>query len=179
MPKRESCGRILLAPRPPSRSPPTYDPHSTRCTAGCHTPAISCIGAFRTPAPQRVDSLVVPASENLHKCGHSRMLKHIAEFFALEKDIRSRSAGRASSHSTTKRPAARRCIPEVATHKACSDQSEGQARRRDPLYALALEGLTRFLDDGHIKLDNCPVESSIRLSSSTGKMRSSPAPTAA
>jgi|SRR5580704_11424357 hypothetical protein len=25
------------APRPPSRSPPTYDPHSTRCTAGCHT----------------------------------------------------------------------------------------------------------------------------------------------
>ena len=37
MPKRESCGSILLAPRPPSRSPPTYDPHSTRCTAGCHT----------------------------------------------------------------------------------------------------------------------------------------------
>jgi hypothetical protein len=37
MPKRESCGSILLPPRPPSRSPPTYDPHSTRCTAGCHT----------------------------------------------------------------------------------------------------------------------------------------------
>jgi hypothetical protein len=35
--KRESCASILLAPRPPSRSPPTYDPHSTRCTAGCHT----------------------------------------------------------------------------------------------------------------------------------------------
>src|SRR5712664_4391372 len=29
--------RLMLAPRPPSRSPPTYDPHSTRCTAGCHT----------------------------------------------------------------------------------------------------------------------------------------------
>src|SRR5580704_15596621 len=28
MPKRESCASILLAPRPPSRSPPTYDPHS-------------------------------------------------------------------------------------------------------------------------------------------------------
>jgi hypothetical protein len=25
-------------------------------------------------------------------CGHSRMLKHIAEFFAIEKDIRGRSA---------------------------------------------------------------------------------------
>ena len=37
MPKRESCASILLAPRPPSRSPPTYDPHSARCTAGCHT----------------------------------------------------------------------------------------------------------------------------------------------
>src|SRR5580693_26126 len=37
MPKRESCGSIRLASRPPSISPPTYDPHSTRCTAGCHT----------------------------------------------------------------------------------------------------------------------------------------------
>ena len=43
--------------------------------------------------------------------------------------------------------------------KAWSDQSEGQARRRHPLCALARwEGLTRFLDDGHIKLDNSPVE---------------------
>jgi hypothetical protein len=29
--------RLVLAPRPPSRSPPTYDPHCTRSTAGCHT----------------------------------------------------------------------------------------------------------------------------------------------
>jgi hypothetical protein len=37
-------------------------------------------------------------------------------------------------------------------------------------YALSRwKGLTRFLDDGRIKLDNCPVESSIRLSSSTEK----------
>src|SRR5580700_6102460 len=33
---------------------------------GALLPATSCIGAFRTPAPQRVDSLVMPASENLH-----------------------------------------------------------------------------------------------------------------
>jgi transposase len=50
----------------------------------------------------------------------------------------------------------------VATHKAWSDQSEGQARRRDPLCALRWEELTRFLDDGRIKLDNSPVERSIR-----------------
>jgi transposase len=46
-------------------------------------------------------------------------------------------------------------------------------------YALSRwKGLTRFLDDGRIKLDNCPVESSIRLSFSARKMRSSQAPTA-
>jgi Transposase IS66 family len=39
--------------------------------------------------------------------------------------------------------------------------------------------LTRFLDDGRIKLDNSRVERSIRLSSSTGKMHSSQASTAA
>ena len=44
--------------------------------------------------------------------------------------------------------------------KAWSDQSEGQARRR---YALSRwEGLTRFLDDGRIELDNSPLERSIR-----------------
>src|SRR5580704_2518696 len=38
---------------------------------GVILPATSCIGAFRTPAPQRVDSLVMPASENLHRNGRS------------------------------------------------------------------------------------------------------------
>ena len=73
MPKRESCASILLAPRPPSRSPPTYDPHSTRCTAGCHTPATSCIGAFRPPAVGGVrGETIIPAAENLHTSGHSK-----------------------------------------------------------------------------------------------------------
>src|SRR5580704_17828916 len=36
---------------------------------GAILPATSCLGAFRTPAPQRVDSLVMPASENLHNIG--------------------------------------------------------------------------------------------------------------
>src|SRR5580693_9147716 len=62
---RKLCKHSARAPRPPSRSPPTYDPHSTRCTAGCHTPATSCIGAFRTPVAAARDSLVMPASENL------------------------------------------------------------------------------------------------------------------
>src|SRR5882762_6659300 len=69
---------------------------------------------------------------------------------------------RALSHSTTERPAARRCIPEVATNKAWSDQSEGQARRRDPLCALALRGTEAHFDEGCIELDNSPVERTIR-----------------
>jgi hypothetical protein len=36
---------------------------------GAILPATSCIGAFWTPAPQRVDSLVMPASENLRTFG--------------------------------------------------------------------------------------------------------------
>jgi transposase len=72
----------------------------------------------------------------------------LAELFALEKDIRGRSAEE------------RRLIRQQR------DRPLADAIR----YALSRwKGLTRFLDDGRIKLDNCPVESSIRLSSSTGK----------
>jgi len=45
-------------------SPPTYDPHSTRCTAGCHTPADFVHCAFRTPAAAARGSLLMQASEN-------------------------------------------------------------------------------------------------------------------
>ncbi len=55
-----------------------------------------------------------------------------------------------------------RCIPEVATNKVWSDQSEGQARRRDPLCALALRGTEAHFDEGCIELDNSPVERTIR-----------------
>jgi hypothetical protein len=37
---------------------------------GAILPATSCLGAFRTPAAQRVDSLVMLASENLHMTRH-------------------------------------------------------------------------------------------------------------
>src|SRR5271156_1233646 len=45
---------------------------------GAILPATSCIGAFRTPAPQRVDSLVMPASENLHTSGLMHRRKMVA-----------------------------------------------------------------------------------------------------
>jgi hypothetical protein len=71
MPKRESCGSILLAPRPPSRSPPTYDPHSTRCQPVPNFPRLRALALFGRRPPQRVDSLLMPASENLHKETHA------------------------------------------------------------------------------------------------------------
>src|SRR5580700_4208178 len=42
---------------------------------GAILPATSCIGAFRTPAPQRVASLVLPASENLHTSGRPQTVR--------------------------------------------------------------------------------------------------------
>jgi len=36
-------------------------------TASAPPPAISCLGAFRTPAVGALDSRVMPASENLHR----------------------------------------------------------------------------------------------------------------
>jgi transposase IS66 family protein len=47
--------------------------------------------AFETQ-PRDLTPVLRRPVEPAAKCGHSRMLKHIAEFFALEKDIRGRSA---------------------------------------------------------------------------------------
>ena len=79
MPKCESCRSILLAPRPPSRSPPTYDPHSTRCQPVPNFPRLRALALFGRRSPQRVDSLVMPASENLHNSRHAtaRLLRSL------------------------------------------------------------------------------------------------------
>jgi hypothetical protein len=103
------------------------------------------------------------------------MLKHIAEFF-LEKDICGRSAEeRRLIRQQRGRPLADAFQKWLRTKRGLISQ---KGKLADAIrYALSRwKGLTRFLDDGRIKLDNCPVESSIRLSSSTGKMRSLQAP---
>src|SRR5580700_6208662 len=47
-------------PRPPSRSPPTYDPHSTRCTAGCpYFPRLRALALFGRRPAQSAERLVV------------------------------------------------------------------------------------------------------------------------
>jgi hypothetical protein len=45
------------------------NPHSTRGTAAAHIPRFPALALFGRRLPQRVDSIVMPASENLHNCG--------------------------------------------------------------------------------------------------------------
>jgi hypothetical protein len=42
---------------------PRSNPHSARCPVAAPHPAISCLGASRTPAPEHVDGIGIPASE--------------------------------------------------------------------------------------------------------------------
>src|ERR1700738_3715274 len=65
---------------------PRLNLHSARGTAGAPLPAISCLGVFGRRPPQRVDSIVMPASENLHKRRH--------HYFASEIDFATARAER-------------------------------------------------------------------------------------
>jgi hypothetical protein len=66
--------RLVLAPRPPSRSPPTYDPHGTRCTAGCHTSRDFVPWRFLDAGQLSLPSVSsLPASTNQHKSARSGM----------------------------------------------------------------------------------------------------------
>ena len=56
--------------RSSSRSAPTLNPHSTRCQPVPNFPRLRALALFGRRPPQRVDSLLMPASENLHKSGH-------------------------------------------------------------------------------------------------------------
>ena len=87
---------------------------------------------------------------------------HIAEFFAIEKDIRDRSAEeRRLIRQRRGRPLADAFQKWLRTKLGLISQ---KGKLADAIrYALSRwEGLTRFLDNGRIKLDNSSVERSIR-----------------
>jgi hypothetical protein len=50
---------------------PRLNLHSARGTAGAHFPRFRALALFGRRPPQRVDSIVMPASENLQKKRHS------------------------------------------------------------------------------------------------------------
>ena len=59
----------MLACRSSPRSAPTLNPRSTRCQPVPNFPRLRALALFGRRPPQRVDSLVMPASENLHISG--------------------------------------------------------------------------------------------------------------
>ena len=64
-PRQSDCGR-RFDPTSPNQTP-RLNPHRSRGTAGAPRPAISCLGAFQTPAAHVYRASSLPASENLHK----------------------------------------------------------------------------------------------------------------
>ena len=92
----------------------------------------------------------------------SEALRHIAEFYAIEKDIRGRSA---EERRITRQQKSR---PLADTFEQWLRAKLGLISQKGKLaeairYALSRwEGLTRFIDDGRIEIDNNAVERSIR-----------------
>ena len=63
--------RLVLASRLPSRAAPTCEPHSARCSAGCHTSRDFVPWRFLDAGQLSVRSVsVLPASKNQHKRRH-------------------------------------------------------------------------------------------------------------
>jgi transposase len=92
----------------------------------------------------------------------SEALEHIAAFYAIEKDIRGRGAGeRRAVRQQKSRPLVDALEPWLRAKLGLISQKSKLAEAIR--YALARwEGLTRFIDDGRIELDNNTVERSIR-----------------
>jgi len=92
----------------------------------------------------------------------SEALKHIAEFYAIEKDIRGRSAEeRRIIRQQKSRPLAEAFEQWLRAKLALVSQKGKLAEAIR--YALSRwQGLTRFIEDGRIELDNNTVERSIR-----------------
>ncbi|WP_249168361.1 IS66 family transposase, partial [Bradyrhizobium elkanii] len=92
----------------------------------------------------------------------SEALKHIAAFYAIEKDIRGRSAEeRRLTRQQKSRPLTEVFERWLRAKLALISQ---KGKLADAIrYALSRwEGLTRFIEDGRIELDNNTVERSIR-----------------
>ncbi len=92
----------------------------------------------------------------------SEAIKRIAEFYAIEKEIRGRSAEeRRLIRQQKSRPLAEAFEQWLRTKLGLISQ---KGKLADAIrYALSRwEGLTRFIDDGRIELDNNAVERSIR-----------------
>src|SRR5438552_14580431 len=69
-PARRHTRRPVLLSRPPSRAAPTCNPHSACCQPLPNCPRLRALALFGRRSLQRVVSLVIPATKNLHRTGH-------------------------------------------------------------------------------------------------------------
>jgi hypothetical protein len=92
----------------------------------------------------------------------SEALEHVAALYAVEKDIRGRHADeRRTARQQRSRPLIDALEPWLRAKLGLISQKSKLANAIR--YALSRwEGLTRFIDDGRIELDNNTVERSIR-----------------
>jgi len=109
----------------------------------------------------------------------SEALQRIAELYNVEAAIRGRRPDeRQATRQEKSRPIIEALDPWSRAKLALISQKTKLAEAIR--YALSRwEGLSLFLDDGCVELDNNIVERSIRPWPSPGRMRSSPAPTVA
>ncbi|MBB4264159.1 transposase [Bradyrhizobium sp. CIR3A] len=107
----------------------------------------------------------------------SEALKHITAFYAIEKEIRGRSAEeRRLVRQQNSRPLADAFEVWLRAKLALISQKIKLAEAIR--YALSRwQGLTRFIDDGRIELDNNRSSDQSVASSSVGRMRCLPDPT--
>ena len=123
---------------------------SSAATSSLHSAGRICV-ATSTNSPRRVPCPIA-----------SEALKRIAEFYAIEKDIRGRSAEeRRVIRQQKSRPLAETFEQWLRAKLGLISQKGKLAEAIR--YALSRwDGLTRFTDDGRIELDNNTVERSIR-----------------
>ena len=118
-------------------------------------PARVLLGAYAA-------QLLRTRDRRVRRRSRAKRSKHIAAFYAIEKDIRGRSADeRRLVRQQKSRPLADAFEPWLRAKLALISQKSKLAEAIR--YALSRwEGLTRFIDDGRIELDNNTVERSIR-----------------
>ena len=92
----------------------------------------------------------------------SEALERIAEFYAIEKDIRGRSAEERRLIRQQKSQPLANAFEQWLRAKLALISQKGKLAEAIRYALSRWEGLTRFIDDGRIELDNNAVERSIR-----------------
>src|SRR6202008_1845315 len=86
--------RLVLASRLPSRAAPTCDPHSARCSAGCHTSRDFVPWRFLDAAQASLRSLFVAGVQK--PCTHGT---HAAQYYSTTSSVRASIVGGIASPS--------------------------------------------------------------------------------